>query len=69
MWGYDTAIDSKTELDWYSTGRLRVGYVFGDRFYLPKPALDVELHLSLYGSWGRKCVDQCLCHEHPGPNV
>jgi len=31
---YDTAIDSKTELDWYSTGRLRAGYVFGDRFMI-----------------------------------
>ena len=31
---YVTAIDSKTELDWYSTGRLRAGYVFGDRFMI-----------------------------------
>jgi outer membrane immunogenic protein len=28
---YTTAIDSKTELDWYSTGRLRVGHTLGDR--------------------------------------
>ena len=28
---YTTAIDSKTDLDWYGTGRIRIGHTVGDR--------------------------------------
>src|SRR5205807_2209461 len=28
---YTTAIDSKVALDWYSTGRIRIGHTLGDR--------------------------------------
>jgi len=34
LFPFETTIGSKTELDWFSTGRLRLGYVLGDRFMI-----------------------------------
>jgi outer membrane immunogenic protein len=34
LFPFSTTIGSKTELDWFSTGRLRAGYVLGERFMI-----------------------------------